>query len=975
MSQPQRTSGADLLFLLLLIVSASIACSSRIGGGDTFVSLAAGRDVLAGKIGVPDDWSFTTQGRPWLNQNWGAHTAYYVSYWLVGDVGPVAIKWLVIFATMLLMVQAATERGGDRRFAAIVVAVTILIGKSYLDVRPQIFTLLFQAALIVVFFRWYKGSAAWSFVAMGVVALWANMHGGFIYGLALMGLWLGVQVFLKLVWPSSRPWGWRHPLLLAAALGGATFLAAVANPFGWVNITHPLVVEESPVWLSVGEWLPIVDWPATKLSGTVKLAGGFGSTWEFLVLMSVFALTIVVWGIFRLVGLGSTPQPTSREEKRRRPRDARRAGMESPAPPSPATRGWVACSGLFDLGLTIVVVTMAFKSRRFIPLATVAIVPIMLPMLEEILGRIKQAVLGQTNSVWGSVGRAIQYGLAVAGLAIGGYWAWVEIYIPYHDPNPYYPRQTVLMRMVGAQSFPDGAMDFLNPLIRQGKVPQHAFVDWRWEGYTRWRTDWLQPFCGGRAQQVYTEDVAQWQMSRPSEMCGPLQIIRTAGTLVIGNGQIVLGFDPKRPLVVEVAIPGRALARLLPAIAVKQPDGRPTRFAAEKVVSQRLVERTEIWADVDVVLERTSEPKYRAEYRVSIVGDPQVRPDDPRISGLRFGLGGFCQFRLMKITNTGTAPLEVVGHSVVMEPANASQVRPLAEGPIAGYQEEHARYGFIHPQLDIGLSPRWFGPENAKRLEAIGTIGGRTLQPGESDRPRQNTGIVFVHRVGPDSSLRTTGQLFSYVMVSRNARLLVEQADARAIDLDLFVLPRRSAGLAVLLLRSRRWACIYDDGTAFVLVNRRNPKSRQLIADILAADVAYPDEWLKAVGMALTRYSMTPPGADISQLRSDLKAALKLRSGPAAYWWLAQLPMLTPQASNPRELAQEIPFWLEQWSLVSGRPMPRQYAIENYMMLQMIAHSLRQSFARLKQMDKAEHWNGEFKRVEDTIERLREKYM
>jgi hypothetical protein len=368
--------------LLLLIIAASNAWSTRIGGGDTFVSLAAGRDTLAGKIGLPDDWSFATKIGPpetwtdktphrvWLNQNWGAHTAYYVSERLFGDTGPVALKWAIIFGTVLLMIRAATARGANRYFAAVIVAVATLVAKSYLDVRPHIFTLLFEAGLIVCLFKWYMGSASWAWVATAILWMWSNTHGGFVFGLGVMGLWLGVQGFMKIVKPASRPWGWRHLIILGAALGTAALLAAVANPFGPINLTHPLVVSEHPIWLSVQEWHPVIDWQ------TMKQAQGFGSVTEFLVLMGFLAATLVGWAVSRLLtgssdneAAGKTSKHAERPGRGQQPASRHRQEAETAGPIT------VVRSGLFDLALMGVVIMMAFKARRFIPLATVAVVP------------------------------------------------------------------------------------------------------------------------------------------------------------------------------------------------------------------------------------------------------------------------------------------------------------------------------------------------------------------------------------------------------------------------------------------------------------------------------------------------------------------------------------------------------------------------------------------------------------------------
>ena len=60
--------------ILLLLIAAVWSIPRTVS--DLNISLAAGRDVLAGKLNTPDDWSFSTNGNVWINQNWGADVCF-----------------------------------------------------------------------------------------------------------------------------------------------------------------------------------------------------------------------------------------------------------------------------------------------------------------------------------------------------------------------------------------------------------------------------------------------------------------------------------------------------------------------------------------------------------------------------------------------------------------------------------------------------------------------------------------------------------------------------------------------------------------------------------------------------------------------------------------------------------------------------------------------------------------------------------
>ncbi len=953
------------LAVLLLIVSASLAWSKRIGGGDTFVSLAAGRDAIAGKMGLPDDWSFTTEGRVWLDQNWGSHTTYYVAWRLFGDVGPVAVKWVVIFGVMLLMVQGAALRGANWLLAATLVAVTILVGRTYLDVRPHIFTLLFEAALIVIFYRWYRGSAMWAFVAAFIIGLWSNMHGGFVFGIAVMGLWGVIQGTFKLLWPDSRPWGWSHLWTFAAALVLAILMATFLNPFGPVNLTHPLVVEKSPVWLSVQEWHPILDLKALFENLEFKEAKGFGSVTEFLVLMVVLLATVLCWAVVRLLPAANRPDeaslrppPSKREGKRKKGKAEPKASRADP-------NDWVFISGLFDVIFAAVIIYMAFKARRFIPLATVGVVPIMATMLTDILRRFGVRMEPSAEGVAPSARIARMFLSGVNGilLLVGCYFVWAEILVVYPNPNPYYPKQSVLMRMVGSQTFPRKAISFL---LEQPVIPDHAFVDWRWEGYSRWRTDRFKTFCGGRAQQVHSEEIATWQITTPSQGAKPVRIIKTGQDLAVTNGPITAVFGQKKGAVIELGAGRTPMGRLLAGVAVNE-GAQLSAYTTDKTAQVGILKQTsEYWAYLKVAVERTAEPKYRAEYTVTILAD------QPWVSQKL----GFCTIELDKLTNTGDKPLDVANQMLVM--------RSLKQGPppaglgskIAYWQTKELRFGLAAVKPDDGM--RVQAQPNAKPPTAVsyGRVG-KKLEPGESFEPQAATAVAFLHRVAPNLPAEMTLKLLAVLKEKKNPRVLLEEAEEH--DIHMFLLPRNphAVGLAMLLMGSKRWSMIYDDATAFVLVSRHDPDAQKLIERIIAGEATYPSPYLKALGEALTRRSMAPTGASFVDFQEDLKAAAKLAEGPplSALWWLSQLPVMIPEAGSPQMLGKNIPFWLSQWKELEDADLGSQYAIRTLQARQIIAQTLRNTYARQKNKQEADKWHARIREIGETISRLRDKYM
>ncbi|MFW6132931.1 MAG: hypothetical protein ACOC8F_03480 [Planctomycetota bacterium] len=427
--------------------------------GDLYVAYAGGRDVVEGKLGGPDDWAFNTDGRTWYNQNWGTHLLYYLTYTRAGETGILVLKMALLAATAGFIVLAGRRRGAETPPALLVAAGVLLASHSYIDLRPNLVTLVLTPLMLWLLYRsGDRQHRVWW--ALPVAAAWANMHGGFVFGLGLMGLWALCLLIEAVVRTAAAPRAaeaagltprrWWAPV---AAAGAAVVLSGTLTPFGLDNLTHPFVVGGSETWRSVDEWQPV--W---------RTDVGFGTVKELLIFLGIFAAVVAVNVVRRHAGAH---------------RPARRGHKRKIRPIAPAA---------FDVLLATVVAAMAVTSRRFIPLAMIA----MAPMLARQLTRFQQRL----DARWLTVP------LAAALLAPAAVLA--REHLRYYDPdNPLYPASTrsIYARMMHEHRYAPGAAEFL----RRNDIAGRTFHEWRWEGFLHWQCPGLELYVGGRAQQVHGE--------------------------------------------------------------------------------------------------------------------------------------------------------------------------------------------------------------------------------------------------------------------------------------------------------------------------------------------------------------------------------------------------------------------------------------------------------------------------------------
>jgi hypothetical protein len=207
---------ATAVALIVAVSSVTVIWGEPRPIGDLYAGLAVGQDVFNGKLGQPDDWSFMSGGRVAINQNWGTHVLTYVAYQALGPRGVLSLKMAMICLAALFICLAARQRQVSWAVALLVAAGAIAAGRSYIDMRANLSTLVIAPLSLWLMFK-SRQNVHWMWAVMLLNGIWANVHGGFIFGLGMTALWAGmllIQRTLELLRPRPPP-----PAALRPALG------------------------------------------------------------------------------------------------------------------------------------------------------------------------------------------------------------------------------------------------------------------------------------------------------------------------------------------------------------------------------------------------------------------------------------------------------------------------------------------------------------------------------------------------------------------------------------------------------------------------------------------------------------------------------------------------------------------------------------------------------------------------------------
>jgi hypothetical protein len=238
--------GKSLNFLLILWVATQYGgyLTQTTADFDLWGYLSFGRLWWEGR-GFPyqDVFSYLPTKPVWVYHEWLTGVVLYGTFEGLGPAGIQGLKYALGLATAGLIFLTARRRGGGR--GAALVALFLIadpLSAGFPPLRAQAFTYLFFALFLFILEGYRKTGRTWRLrLIVPTLWVWANLHGGFVAGLGLVGLYTLGEALAR------RP--------IRPMVGAFIFSLAVTliNPYGldyWVYLVEALAMARP----YIGEW-------------------------------------------------------------------------------------------------------------------------------------------------------------------------------------------------------------------------------------------------------------------------------------------------------------------------------------------------------------------------------------------------------------------------------------------------------------------------------------------------------------------------------------------------------------------------------------------------------------------------------------------------------------------------------------------------------------------------------------------------
>jgi hypothetical protein len=241
---------AAATYLLLLF-----AGDNLLHDPDTLWQIKVGQWILDQRaVPYSDIYSFSRNGDVWLSTSWLSQLLFAAVYAHWGWTGVVVLTSIAI-ASATAIFFALLQRHLSRAHALLFSLLAIMLAAPHLLARPHVLALPVMVAWSGALMAAADRSKAPSLLLLPLMALWANLHGGFVLGLALIGP-IGLEA-LESAAPERR-------LVLAlrwALFGLASLVASCCTPYGWSSLLGAARI------LDLGESFKVIaEWRSADFS-------------------------------------------------------------------------------------------------------------------------------------------------------------------------------------------------------------------------------------------------------------------------------------------------------------------------------------------------------------------------------------------------------------------------------------------------------------------------------------------------------------------------------------------------------------------------------------------------------------------------------------------------------------------------------------------------------------------------------------
>ena len=231
---------AGSLFLGLFLTLSLFTGRALLRDADTGYHIRAG-DFILETFSVPreDIFSFLSPPPPWTAHEWLSEIIMALVHKVSGLTGLVIFFSFVIAIVYYLQFKALRRLKTNIVLDLLIILLVVAASQLHWLARPHIFSLLIFVIWYYLLDRYQYEDKNYLYVLPPIMLLWVNLHGGFIVGFILVGIYLIGNLVEMIISQGTQRQGWKEKSVALSVTIVACLFVSLINPYGYDILLFP----------------------------------------------------------------------------------------------------------------------------------------------------------------------------------------------------------------------------------------------------------------------------------------------------------------------------------------------------------------------------------------------------------------------------------------------------------------------------------------------------------------------------------------------------------------------------------------------------------------------------------------------------------------------------------------------------------------------------------------------------------------
>ena len=230
----------DFIFLSLFLFLSFSAGSELLNDCDTGYHIRAGEYIIE-NLSIPkkDIFSFHTPPIPWTAHEWLSEVIMAIVHRSFGLTGIVIFFSFLLSLVYYLLFKMVRADKGDIIITTFIVLFVLAVSQIHWLARPHIFSLLLMVIWYYLLDQYQYNHKNHLLFFPPMMLLWVNLHGGFLAGFMLLGIYLFGNLVKFFISEGAEKDNYKKKIRLLGLITMACLMFCIINPYGYRILLFP----------------------------------------------------------------------------------------------------------------------------------------------------------------------------------------------------------------------------------------------------------------------------------------------------------------------------------------------------------------------------------------------------------------------------------------------------------------------------------------------------------------------------------------------------------------------------------------------------------------------------------------------------------------------------------------------------------------------------------------------------------------